>query len=78
MEQATKQLSKVKPRKGSCRIVMPTGKPDAEALRSFMLDCVVPLLADEFLKRRSAVSPAAIQVIEDDPTSQLLGEEGGL
>lgn len=73
-----KELSKIKVRKGSYRIEMPTGKPDAEALRSFMLDCVVPLLAEEFLKRRTAMSPVAIQVNEDDPTSQLQGEEGGL
>jgi len=78
MEQPMKELSKIKTRKGSYRIEMPTGEPDADALRSFMHDCIVPLLAQEFLKRRTAMSRAAIQVDDDEPTSQLQVKEGGL
>jgi hypothetical protein len=73
-----RELTKTKPRKGSYVLVMPTGEPDPEALRSFMFDCVVPLLAEAFLKRRADTAEAAIQVNSENQTSHSLDKEGGL
>jgi hypothetical protein len=39
-------------RKNSCRLGGPFGDPDQEAVRSFMRECLVPLLAEEFLRHR--------------------------
>jgi hypothetical protein len=62
--------SNTKLRKGACRLALPEGKPHPDAVRSFMLDCLVPLLADEFLKRREATVPPAIPVEPKKPTSK--------
>ena len=70
-----KKLPKTQSRKNSYQLVMPTGEPDRDALRSFMFDCIVPLLAEEFLRRREAA--AAIAVNRDKQTYQLWGKEGG-
>jgi len=49
-------------RRGSPRIVLPASKPDMTAIRSFMRDCLIPILAQEFLRRRDAAEHTAITV----------------
>jgi hypothetical protein len=59
------------------RLKLPVGEPDPEGLRSFMRECLVPLLAEEFLSRRSGVETPNIYPNLDGPTSQLFGREDG-
>jgi hypothetical protein len=35
------------------RLELPVGEPDPVVLRAFIRECLVPLLAEEFLSRRS-------------------------
>lgn len=73
-----KKLLNPKSRKGSYRLALPVGESDFEAVRSFMLDCLVPLLADEFLKRREVTATETITIESRKLTSEPLDKEGGL
>jgi hypothetical protein len=66
------------PRKGSHRLVLPVGDPDTSAVRAFMLECLVPLLAEEFLKRRAAALSPPLSTMPRKSTFEALGKEGGL
>jgi hypothetical protein len=59
------------------RLELPVGEPDPEVLRTFMRECLVPLLADEFLSRRSGTEAPKSDPKFDKPTSQVVGREDG-
>jgi hypothetical protein len=52
-------------RKGKVTLELPVREPNIEAIRAFMNDCLVPLLAEEFLRSR--------QIDEEKPRFQRLG-----
>ena len=64
-------------RKRSTKIVLPTQPTNTEAIRAFMLDCLVPILAQEFLRQRDAAAQVPITVNGQKPISQSLGKEDG-
>ena len=70
-------VPKTKSRKGSHRLVIPVGDPDTPAVHAFMIECLVPLLAEEFLKRRDATLSQAFSAPARKPTFRALGKEGG-
>ena len=41
-----------KRRKEPLTLVLPTGQANKDAIRSFMTDCLVPVLAKEFIRQR--------------------------
>jgi hypothetical protein len=59
------------------RMELPVGEPDPEILRVFMRECLVPLLAEEFLSRRSVAEAKESNTNFDTPTSQVFGREDG-
>jgi hypothetical protein len=61
------------------RLEVPVGEPDPEVLRVFMRECLVPLLAEEFLSRRSdaEAKESNTNTNFDTPTSQVFGREDG-
>ena len=63
--------------KGSPQIVLPTQPTNTEAIRAFMAGCLVPILAQEFLRQRDEVAQASITVKGHKPISQPLGQEDG-
>lgn len=67
-----------KSRKGTYRLSRPVVEHHPEAVLSFMRDCLVPLLADEFLRRRESAALSAGTLEPDKPTFEPLGKEGGL
>jgi hypothetical protein len=71
-------VPKPKSRKSSRAVVLPVGDPDTPTVRAFMLECLVPLLAEEFLKRRDAALSQSFSAIPRKPSFGPLGEEGGL
>jgi hypothetical protein len=54
------------------------GDPNTPAVRAFMLECLVPLLAEEFLKRRAAVLSPPLSTTSRKASFEPLGKEGGL
>ena len=58
-------------RKGAYRLVLPVGEPSPDAIRSFMLECLVPLLAEEFLRRRKNAATTGIPTKPGKPTAEL-------
>ena len=67
--------SSTKLRKGAYRLVLPVGEASPSAVRSFMLDCLVPLLAEEFLKRREITAPMGIATKPRRPTTEIHSEK---
>ena len=63
--------------KRSPQIVLPTQPTNTEAVRAFMRDCLVPILAQEFLRRRDEAAQTANTVNGHQPISQSLGMEDG-
>ena len=53
--QAPDRATAKKGRKDPLRLDLPTGQADEEAIRSFMHDCLVPILAKEFMRKRGKV-----------------------
>ena len=70
----TKSRSSTRQRKNSCRLVGPFVNPDQEAVRRFMKECLVPLLAEEFLSQRDA---AAENTVPQQTDFQPLRQETG-
>ena len=60
-------------RKNATRIALPIKEANTEAVRSFMLDCLVPILAKEFLRRRDTTEHASIAVNAQEPTTGPFG-----
>jgi hypothetical protein len=58
--------------------VLPVGDPDTPAVRTFLLECLVPLLAEELLKRRDVAFSPPSSTMPRKPTFGPLGKEGGL
>lgn len=69
--------SATKLRKGTPQIVLPVKETNVEAVRSFMLDCVVPILAQEFLRRRDYPKQSQAEPISSNRTIAPLGKEEG-
>jgi hypothetical protein len=68
-----------KPRKNTHRLEFPSGEPNLDAVRALVKECLVPMLAEEFLRcRRAAVKPAVSEVTLNDPTFKAFDREGGL
>ena len=65
-----------KPRSNRYRLQMPAGSPPTETVRAFALDCLVPLLAEEFLRLQQSAQPHTA-VIPKKPTTGLHGKEDG-
>ena len=59
------------------RLELPVGEPHPEVLRTFMRECLLPLLAEEFLSRRSDAQAKESDANFDKPTSQVFGREDG-
>lgn len=60
------------------RLELPTGAPNLDALRAFMRECLAPLLAEEFVRRRQSAPGLPISEVHiDDPTIAPLYREGG-
>jgi hypothetical protein len=71
-------VPKTKSCRSSLRLLLPVADHDMGAVRAFALECLVPLLAEEFLKRRDgAVSPPS-STMPRKPSFGPLGKEGGL
>ena len=72
--------TKSQARKGPYMLALPVKEPNVEAVRTFMLDCFVPILAKEFLLRRQAggQQPSGSAVKFGETTTGFLREEGGL
>jgi hypothetical protein len=62
-----------KQRKNATRIALPIKEANTEAVRLFMLDCLVPILAKEFLRRRDTTEHAPIAVNSQKPTTGSFG-----
>ena len=62
-----------KQRKNATRIALPIKEANTEAVRSFMLDCLVPILAKEFLGRRDIAEHAPIEVNSQKPSTGPFG-----
>ncbi len=64
-----------RPRKNSCRVLLPVGDCPAEVLRPFIADCLVPALASRFfeVRRLSRTGPTAVNLAS--PTLTPLIEE---
>ena len=67
-----------KQRKNPTRIALPIKEANTEAVRSFMHDCLVPILAKEFLRLRDSAQHAPITVKANKRTSTPFGKEDGL
>ena len=66
------------PRKGSPRIMLPVQETNIEAVRSFMRECLVPILAKEFLRQRSASSlERSSEAFASVSTSEATGRRDG-
>ncbi len=67
-----------KPRKGTPRVELPVREPNVDAVRAFMRECLIPLLAEEFLRRRQVgIEDAIPTVTPEDPTFEAFDKEGG-
>jgi len=64
-------------RRGTSKIALPRGEPDVDAIRSFMIDCLVPVLAEEFLRQRETSTRLRAETTANNPTSALLGRKVG-
>jgi hypothetical protein len=62
-------------RKSAYRLVLPKGESSPSAVRSFMLDCLVPLLAEEFLKWREQTTTMGIATKPRNPTTEQPSEQ---
>lgn len=69
--------SATKLRKGTPQIVLPVKEFNVEAVRSFMLDCLVPILAEEFLCHRDHPEQPQTEPISSNSTFAPLGKENG-
>lgn len=69
--------SATKLRKGTPQIVLPAQEINVGAVRSFMLDCLVPILAEEFLRRRDHPKRSQAEPISSNRTIAPLGKENG-
>ena len=69
--------SALKLRKGTPRIVLPAKEVNDRAVRSLINDCLVPLLAQEFLRRRGSAEQSKTDPMSSDPTFAPLGKEDG-
>lgn len=65
-------------RKRAPSFILPTRQTNAEAVRSFMIDCLVPILAKEFLRLRSSSEPVENQAGCQKPSFEPLGKEVSL
>lgn len=68
----TSPRTKAKTRRRTCVFQLPAGELNLEALRSFMRESLVPLLAEEFLRLKQ-VTEANV----NDSNTALLSREGG-
>jgi hypothetical protein len=66
--------SDTKLRKGAYRLALPAGEANPKAVRSFMRECLVPLLAEEFLRRRDTTIPLELMTKPQKPTTELPDE----
>jgi hypothetical protein len=65
--------------KRTTRIVLPTQPTNTDAVRAFMRDCLVPILAKEFLRQRETAAHTEITVSDKNSSFQPLGKkEDGL
>jgi hypothetical protein len=62
-------------RRGNPRIVLPVKETNIVAVRNFMLECLVPILAEEFLRRRGDAEESRIKPETSNPTFQPVGKE---
>lgn len=69
---------KARPKNSAPRIVLPAQKTNVDAIRSFMHDCLVPILAKEFLRLRDSTQYAPSTVKANKRTSTPFGKEDGL
>ena len=63
-------------RKGVHRLELPVGEPRPEVIRLFALECLVPLLAEEFLRTTGPARPKN-SVTSGKRTAGVLGKETG-
>jgi hypothetical protein len=68
---------RAKPGRRGHRLELPGGDPEPEILRAFLRECLVPLLAEEFLSRRGTPGVRDSDSNSDKPTSEVLGREDG-
>jgi hypothetical protein len=64
-------------RKGTSKLALPRGESDVDAIRSFMVDCLVPILAAEFLRQRDDSTRLRVETMTKNPTSEHLGRKVG-
>jgi len=63
-------------RKGAVTLELPVQEPNIAAIRAFMNECLVPLLAEEFLRRRqrgdeqSVTSQGQAKILDTEPLDQ--------
>jgi hypothetical protein len=62
----------------SSRIVLPVRQSANDAVHSFMLDCLVPLIAERFLRDRDVVDQNKIEAPACKSTFAPLGREDGV
>jgi hypothetical protein len=77
LERATVAPSAIKLRKGTPQIVLPVKETNLDAVRSFMFDCLVPILAQEFLRRRDYPKQSQTEPISRNRTTTPFGKEDG-
>jgi hypothetical protein len=65
-------------RKGTPRIVLPATRTDNKSIRSFMREYLIPILAEEFLRRRIRTDQPPQDHAPDNPTSEPSGRKVGL
>jgi hypothetical protein len=73
MYQFIKPATPTTRRNDSPRIALPVQEMNVHAVRNFMLECLVPILAEEFLRRRDRADPNS-----DDRTFRPVGREAVL
>lgn len=69
--------SATKLRKGTPQILLPVKETNVKAVRSFMLDCLVPILAEEFLRHRDNPKKSQTEPISGNRTISPFGKEDG-
>ena len=77
LERAAVAPSPTKLRRGTPQIVLPVKETNVDAVRSFMFDCLVPILAQEFLRRRDYPKQSQAEPISSNRTIAPLGKEEG-
>jgi len=63
--------------KRTTRIILPTQESNPDAIRAFMRNCMVPILANEFLRLRNASPSDSMTAVNDKRTFEPLGKEDG-